>query len=185
MHSMTLLPLLLVACAAKSGGATGSVSRASVLSESASTDGLTLQEIDLNGDQKADVFNYQRPRVETTPLLVRKEVDLNWDGRIDVRSWFDDLGNLEREEMDGDFDGRVDWVDHYKGGVRVMSEVDTDFNGNFDLFRYYEGGKVRRKERDSNADGRIDFWQYFDDAGKVVKIGRDVDGDGVMDVRDD
>ncbi|MBK8181009.1 MAG: hypothetical protein IPK67_19405 [Planctomycetes bacterium] len=65
-----------------------------------------------------------------------------------------------------------------------MSEVDADYNGVFDLFKYYESGKVRRKERDTNADGKIDFWEYFDDQGNVVKTGKDIDGDGVMDIRD-
>ena len=37
--------------------------------------------------------------------------------------------------------------------------------------------------RDTNGDGKVDFWEYFDDAGKVIRTGKDVDGDGVMDVR--
>jgi hypothetical protein len=54
-----------------------------------------------------------------------------------------------------------------------------------DLFKIFENGKLRRKERDTNADGKIDFWEYLDESGNVVKVGRDVDGDGVMDVRND
>ena len=38
---------------------------------------------------------------------------------------------------------------------------------------------------DSKGDGRIDFWEYLDDEGNVLRTGRDLDGDGVMDVRDD
>ena len=92
---------------------------------------------------------------------------------------------IEKEEMDGDFDDRVDWIDHYKGGRRVMSEIDTDYNGAMDLFKYYEGGNLRRKERDSKGDGRIDFWEYLDEQGNVLRTGRDLDGDGVMDIRDE
>ena len=53
----------------------------------------------------------------------------------------------------------------------------------FDLFRYYENEQLRRKEHDSDGDGKIDFWQYFDDEGKLSKTGRDIDGDGEMDLR--
>lgn len=180
---LLLAGVALAGCGPKKEAAV-EVREASVLSVVPSGDGLVVQAIDVNGDRTADVFNYMRERQDATPLMVRKETDLNWDGRIDVRAWFDDTGALTKEEMDGDFDGRVDWTDHYQGNRRVFSEVDTDFDGVFDLFKYYESGKVRRKERDTNADGKIDFWEYFDDQGNVVKTGKDLDGDGVMDVRD-
>ena len=96
------------------------------ISERPTEGGLVLVEIDLNNDGTADVFNYYRERAEADRLLVRREVDLNHDGRIDVHSLFDEMGSVEREEMDGDFDGRIDWVDHYQGGARTLSEVDTD-----------------------------------------------------------
>ena len=184
-RSLVVLPLMVLsfsACAAKKAE-TGELPQASVLSETPAGDGLNIQSIDINGDKQADVFNYVRPRSDAAPLLIRKETDLNWDGRIDVRAWFDEDGVLTKEEMDGDFDGHVDWTDHYQGTRRVMSEVDTDFDGVYDLFKYYEGAVLRRKERDSNKDGKVDLWEYFDDKGQVVKTGQDVDGDGVMDVR--
>jgi hypothetical protein len=184
-----LLPLLLCplfACGPKNTDANNaSEDVAGTLSERTTGDGLVEQQIDLNGDGRADVFNYYQDRGEGTRLLIRKEVDLNWDGRLDVRTWFDPAGTIEKEEMDGDFDGRVDWVDHYQGGKRVLSEVDTDYDGNFDLFKVYESGRVRSKQRDTDGDGEVDFWEYLDDNGNVVKTGRDIDGDGVMDVRED
>lgn len=187
-----MVPLLLLlslnACAKKSQANKqfeSQVRESGLLSEKVTSDGLVEQRIDINQDSRPDVFNYLRERNDDSPRrIVRKETDLNMDGRIDVRSWFDEMSNLEKEELDGDFDGRVDWVDHYRSSRRVMSEVDTDYNGVFDLFKYYEAGKVRRKERDTNADGKIDYWEYFDDQGNVVKTGKDLDGDGVMDVRE-
>lgn len=179
----------LVACGPKGGDATETAAadreKAGVLAEGPTPEGLTLQKIDLNGDGGADVHNFYKERTDAPRLLVRKEVDLNWDGRLDVRTWFDPAGTIEKEEMDGDFDGRVDWVDHYQGGKRVLSEVDTDYDGNFDLFKVYESGRVRSKQRDTDGDGEVDFWEYLDDNGNVVKTGRDIDGDGVMDVRED
>ena len=55
----------------------------------------------------------------------------------------------------------------------------------FDLFKTYEQGVVRRKERDTNGDGKVDFWEYLDEKGNVLKTGKDLDADGVMDVRDE
>ncbi len=157
---------------------------AQILGSKPTSDGLTEEKVDLNGDGKAEVTNYWRDREGASRLLVRKETDLNRDGKIDVRTTFDDAGLRVQEEMDGDFDGRADWVDHYISGNRSYSEIDTDWNGTFDLFKYYESGKVRRKERDTNGDGVVDFWEYLNDKGDVEKTGKDNDGDGKMDVRD-
>jgi len=185
-----LLPLAIsllgTGCPKTTGsGTAASTQEAGTLGERTTDDGLVEQQIDINGDGKADIYNNFQPRTEGVRHLVRKEVDLNWDGQVDVRTWFDPSGKIEKEEMDGDFDGHVDWLDHYQGGMRVLSEVYTENDGHFDLFRIYEGGKVRRKERDTNGDQQVDFWEYLDENGNVVKVGQDVDGDGVMDVRED
>jgi hypothetical protein len=153
------------------------------LTTTTTADGLTEVKVDFDRDGKPEITNYFRERTDAPRLLVRKDTDLNHDGRIDVRSEFDDGGQRVKEQLDQDFDGRADWVDHYIGGKRTYAEVDTDFNGTFDLFKYYESGVVRRKERDSDADGRIDAWEYLDETGTVVKTGKDVDGDGTMDTR--
>jgi hypothetical protein len=157
---------------------------ASMLTTTKTADGLTQEQVDLNRDGRPEITNFYRERSDAPRLLLRKDTDLNLDGKVDVRTTFDDAGQRTTEEMDGDFDGRTDWVDHYISGRRTVSDVDTDFNGSFDLFKYYENGKVRRKERDTNADGRIDAWEYLDDNGVVTKTGRDIDGDGKMDVRE-
>lgn len=149
-----------------------------------SESGLTEVQIDLDGDSKADLTNYVRERPGSSDLVLRKDIDLNRDGKIDVRTTFDDAGLRVEETLDQDFDGKADWVDHYISGKRSYAEVDTNFDGSFDLFKYYEGGLVRRKERDADGDGKIDFWEYLDEKGAVLKTGRDVDGDGKMDVRE-
>ena len=161
------------------------------ITEKTLPDGLTLEEVDLNGDGEPEIFNYYREREDSYRLLIRKDADLNMDGRVDVRSWFTDTGKLELEEMDGDFDGQYDMWDHYQdtdgdgAPERVASEVDTDFDGKADMFTYYRDGKVIRKERDTNGDDRIDHWEKFDAQGVVVKSGSDSDYDGNVDQRDD
>lgn len=163
---------------------TSAPSKAVEMSREPAEGGLQKVTVDLDGDGKAEVTNFVRPRTDGPDLVLRKDVDLNRDGRIDVRTTFDDGGLRVDETMDQDFDGRADWIDHYIAGRRSYAEVDTDFDGVFDLFKYYEGGVVRRKERDTNHDGRIDAWEYLDEKGSVVKTGRDTDGDGKMDVRE-
>ena len=155
-------------------------------------DGLTLEEVDLNSDGQADIFNRWRERSNAARLLVRKETDLNMDGRIDVRTDYDvATGILEMETMDGDFDGQMDMWDYYQDTdgdgdpERVKSEFDTDYDQRPNVFVYYRDGKITRKERDTNGDGAIDAWEKYDENGNVEKSGRDIgpDFDGSVDER--
>ncbi len=155
------------------------------IQERTTPEGDLVVEVDLDGDSQVDIYNYFRTIDDQNRLLIRKEVDLNRDGKIDVWSYFTETGELEREEMDSDFDGKVDWIDHYKGEKRVMSEVDTKHDGVFDLFKYYEADHIKNKERDTNGDGRIDHWEYFDAEGNVIMVGWDIDNDGQMDIREE
>lgn len=148
--------------------------------------GLVVQEVDLDVDGTVDVYNYYRKR-SNDRLLVRKELDLNRDGKVDLISLFDDDGLLKKEQMDSDYDGHFDWTDHYQEGKRVMSEYDTETDGRPNVFKYYDSssGKsvLSRKERDTDGDGKIDVWERFDADGKVIRTGQDTDGDGKMDTR--
>ncbi len=191
MRPALLLIVLLSACGAKTAPEAAAASDKEAyrpVVEKTLPDGLILQEIDLDRDRQADVFNYYVEReVSKDRDLVRKELDGNRDGRVDSITYFNDEALIEREEMDADFDGRFDWIDHYQNSQRVMSEVDSDHDGKMDVFAYYEGNPARitRKERDTNADGNIDFWERFSENGMVTKTGRDTDNDGKMDVRDE
>ena len=97
---LIILPLLLACGPKNNANDNAEEDVAGNLTERTTTDGLVEQQIDLNGDGTADVFNYYQEHSEGTRLLVRKEVDLNWDSRVDVRSWFDLSGQLEKEEME-------------------------------------------------------------------------------------
>jgi hypothetical protein len=152
-------------------------------------DGLILEEVDLNGDGKPEIFNYFRQREGAARLLVRKDVDMNRDGRVDARTWYNDAGLIEMEEFDGDFDGQFDIWDHYQDvdgsgvAVRVANHVDTTYDGKPNIFTYFRDGRVVRKERDTNGDGIIDHWEKFDSEGRVIKSGRDSNYDGSVDER--
>jgi len=189
--SLLILSSLLAGCpkaaspegSGTAGGSTAPAAKSEQLTSSVTADGLTEVKVDLDRDGRAEIVNYYRERTDGR-LLLRKDTDLDRDGRIDVRTEFDDAGQRTKETYDGDFDGRADCVDHFIGGKRTFSEVDTDYNGSFDLFKYYESGVTRRKERDSDGDSRIDMWEYLDAQGVVVKTGKDIDGDGKMDLRE-
>jgi len=154
-----------------------------LVQERKAADGNLIQEVDLDGDSKPEVYNYFRNADDRSRVLLRKESDLNHDGKIDVSCFFTETGTIDREEMDSDFDGKVDWIDHYQAGKRVSTEVDSDQNGKFDVSKSFEAGRIKSIERDTNGDSKTDLWQYFDDSGNVIKVGWDIDGDGQMDVR--
>ncbi len=160
-----------------------------------------VQRIDVNGDDKPDVFKFYRVTGEppkgkdesdAPKVLVRKEIDVNFDQRIDIVEYYAGEQGKEqriRAELDLDFDGRVDEVRHYKAGHITLIELDLGFDGKTDTWRYYqltkndEGKTVNRlveKRKDTNGDGAVDEWEYFT-KGAITKIGYDTTGDGSPD----
>jgi len=156
----------------------------------APVEGQVIVEVDLDGDGDVEVWNVYAEHEDGSRTRVRKDTDLDGNGKPDVISEFDDDGALRMERLDGDFDGTYEWVDHYKNGRRVLAEVDTDVNGTSDVFYYYATGEdpagvLERRERDTNSDGRIDVWERYGDDGTIVVSARDTDGDGKPDVRNE
>lgn len=151
---------------------------------------MIMQLVDLNGDGKPNVENHWRERSAGPRLLVMKKIDLDMNGSFDMIQHYSDDGVLKLEEMDKDFDGLVDTRDHYQDGLRILSEMDSNNDGNADIYFHYvktDAGTTRidRKERDTTFDGMIDTWERFDESGKVIRMGRDTDGDGKMDEREE
>ena len=141
---------------------------------------------DLNNDGKPEVFKYyetiEDPKApgQKKTILVRQDIDMTWDGKIDLWRYFDVDGNTEKEEWDTDFDGKVDETRFFAHGVLIRSECDRNNDGKPDVIRYYKDGKLERKESDTNEDGQVDRWEYF--AGRVLeRIGVDRDHDGKVD----
>lgn len=143
-----------------------------------------VTEFDLNGDKSADVWTYtvtakdaEGKDVERT---ARKELDLNWDGKVDISRTYDEREQVSREALDLDFDGKVDQVNYFEKGVIVRKERDLSSAGRPSLFLFFEKGKLVRKERDTKGTGKIDYWEYWE-ADQVDRIGEDLDGDGTVD----
>jgi antitoxin component YwqK of YwqJK toxin-antitoxin module len=144
----------------------------------------TVTEFDLNGDKKPDVWTYtitvKGEDGKDVERVSRKELDINWDGKVDISRTYDEREQVSREALDLDFDGKVDQVNYYEKGVIVRKELDLSAAGRPSEFKYYEKGKLVRKERDTNGDGKIDYWEYWE-GDQVDRIGIDLDGDGNVD----
>ncbi|MBM4389346.1 MAG: hypothetical protein FJ088_16545, partial [Deltaproteobacteria bacterium] len=101
-----------------------------------------MEQTDLNDDKKADVFTVyvlkssEKGKIER--ILSRKEIDVNFDGKIDIVRFYDSMGNLSREEMDFDFDQRLDTISHYKDGKVYLSEHSSTFDGKMDIKKHFE-----------------------------------------------
>ncbi len=143
-----------------------------------------VTEFDLNGDKKPDVWTYTAPGKSADgkdiEKLVRKELDINWDGRVDIARNYDEREQVEREALDLDFDGKVDQVNYYEKSIIVRKERDLSSAGRPSLWLFYEKGKLVRKERDTNGDGKVDYWEYWE-GDQVDRVGEDLDGDGNVD----
>jgi hypothetical protein len=157
---------------------------ASACSETRKTD--NLKEGDVDGDGRADTFKYYKEiddperKGERKVILVRQDVDLNWDGRLDLCRFFDDKGKVDREELDLDYDGKIDETKIYENGVIQIAERDRNNDGRSDVTRTYKKGKLVQKATDTNDDGKPDRWEYYD-GNKLDRIGTDADHDGKVD----
>ena len=91
---------------------------------------IRLHTRDTNRDGRPDVWQYY----DTEGVLLRVDVDTNFDGRSDVQESYWN-GHLIRRESDRNFDDRIDRIDDFDAmtGARTRSVVDTDFNGRADL----------------------------------------------------
>lgn len=147
-------------------------------------EGLIVVKADLNGDTIPDVYSIYKEESQgddqPARRIVRKEIDVNFDGAVDIWRHFNEAEKLIKEELDYNFDGRVDALNFFDKGKLVRKEVDVEFDQAADVFKYYKDGELIRVERDTNNDGRIDFWEYYE-RGILDRIGRDNNGDGRVD----
>ena len=139
---------------------------------------------DLNHDGKPDVWDFtvvsKGPDGREIDRLVRKELDINFDGRVDIVRFYDEREQLSKELMDLDFDGKIDQANYYEKGLLVRKERYLGAHGKPDEWVYYEKGHIVRKERDLHGSGKVDYWEYWE-GDQVDRVGEDLDGDGNVD----
>ncbi len=148
--------------------------------------GERVEVFDLNHDNKPDVWatygpmtNPDNPK-ETKIVLLKKEWDFNFDGKVDIRRFYNFKGEVIKDELDLDFDGKFDVTTFYQNGQKVRQEYDLNFDGKPDYWKFYEKNVLVRTERDRDFNGRVDRWEYYID-GKLDRVGLDEDGDGNID----
>ncbi len=150
--------------------------------------GRSASEYDTNADGIPDVrkvFQIVGEALDAHPVLVCREVDLNHDGTKDVFRFYNDQGRTLREEEDRDFDGQLDVITYFDNGEVVRREFDTNRDGMIDMRVYYRNHRPYRAERelqsDNAADFRPDYWEFYDNQAHVVRMGWDYDHDGRAD----
>lgn len=148
-------------------------------------DGSWTQEFDVDNDGKVDVTKVLEeypdpddPSVTKT-RLVKKLVDVNYDGKVDFVRNYNDLGVVVTEEVDLNLDGTPDVINYLDKKTVVKKEM-IDGERKVIETRYYGDGQLQRVEKDSNDDGKIDYWEFYEQ-GILDRIGRDANGDGRAD----
>ena len=124
-------------------------------------EGKIVKTYDKDNNGIVDVRSYQD--AEDGPIVLRS-LDLNQDGRDDIRTKYNDDGIIE-EQFDGDFDGVIDIIDYYDNNERIESHIDTNSDKTFDVFRIYENGVLRSERLDVNYDSVIDTIYTYDNNG--------------------
>ncbi len=131
--------------------------------------------VDVNGDGKADLTTVKSGEREKC-----RGADLDFDGRVDMWTYFDDAGGLRRRELDFDRDGQIDEIQLFKSGVISEKHRASSLAHRLDTWDSFEAGKLVRSERDSDGDGRVDQWWEFANPD-CPTIRSDVDGNGEPD----
>ncbi len=148
--------------------------------------GEKVKEFDLNHDNKPDVWaffgvmTHPDDETQTKESLVRKEWDFNFDGKVDIRRYYNFRSEIVKDELDLDFDGRFDVTSFYHQGAKIRQEYDFNFDSKPDYWKFFEKKQLARTERDRDFNGRIDRWEYYNQ-GKLERVALDEDGDGQID----
>ena len=121
-----------------------------------SCDGDSEKLVDVNGDGLADLRHVFVGKTEACT-----EIDLNFDGHIDLTRKFDDHGQITFEQFDLDFDGKLDQQSFYESGKLARKEIDTNFDRMIDTWMWCDGPYLGKLERDRHHHGRVDTWEQY------------------------
>jgi hypothetical protein len=133
--------------------------------------------VDVNGDGRPDLTIVMHGSVE-----VCHAADLDFDGHIDMWSYFDASSKLRRRELDYDRDGTVDEIQLFKAGVIAEKRRSSTPAKRIDTWEFYNGGRLARAERDADGDGRVDqWWDYRTPECPLIRT--DSDGNGEPDAK--
>lgn len=138
-------------------------------------EGAELQGTDVDGDGKVDALQARR-----NGKLVCDTFDLNFDGKIDVKRFYDEVGQrVEREERDLDFSGTTDQILLFVNGEE-WNQLDTNFDGRIDTRVVCRKRAVQGVQRDRTGNGNIDSWEIYE-SGQLKEIHYDSNNDAKAD----
>ena len=151
---------------------------------------------DVNKDGNADMWKvYEEIKTndeETKRILSRREIDLNFDGKINYFKFYSDKGNIKKEYIDTDLDGIIDTIRYYEKNLITRKEIfkknpiDKKLNINSKIKPYkkyiYTNQKLSRILIDRTGNGDLDEYLFFR-KNKLIQIGFDDDNDGKIDTR--
>ncbi len=146
-----------------------------------------IETADINIDKKDDVWVYfvettdPANRNQTTKKLVKKEADLNFDGKKDVVRLYDTKEQLSEETADLDFDGKKDIHIVWKNGVVQVKDFYHSHKELVFIRKIYVEGKLGELRRDEDMDGVFDYCELWQEGLRVRQVGRDLTGDGECD----
>jgi len=134
--------------------------------------------VDTNKDCKHDQFVYY-----IGGKAERAEHDTNFDGRIDLWTFFEADGKtFARQELDTTGDGEKDrWIQFRDGKPRTQLD-DKNADGKPDATLHYAGDLPDKLQEDTNFDGQTDRWVEYEGGAPAV-IEDDTNHDGRRDVR--
>lgn len=122
---LILLGLALAGC----GGASKSDQTAADVVEARKSEPIKWQTCEGDSERDVDVNNDGRPdirHVMDDNKEVCTEIDMNFDGHIDVKRFYTAGSSvIDRDQYDFDFDGTPDQNDFYKNGKLDRKEMDT------------------------------------------------------------
>ncbi len=156
------------------------------------------QVYDMNRDKVVDLWKYYAIKQasdeeEGKLVLLRKEFDANFDGRVDTILYYNDKEELIREEIDVDFDGFVEFIRYYSGRVISKIEYFTTDNSRYvidqrgsnpglpNVTKQYRHGVMTREEIDENLDTHLEVVKVYDAQGRLLQVGEDTTHDGQID----
>jgi len=134
-----------------------------------------VEKMDSMNKNKPDIFIVFHKNDDGTKMLLMQLFDLNRDGKIDLVKHFQ-KGKLVRTEVDLDYDGLVDVVSEYDPQSGELKRK-IQANGTTNIWKYYFHNELRKKEVDRNSDGKPDMWVYYRN-GKVIRTEVDQNFDG-------
>jgi hypothetical protein len=168
--------LLILGCSKNKGAVEAQDGRTSretkIVLEKCDVTSESAERFDANGDGRPEIV-----KVKSGAREVCRTVDLNFDGKIDRTTFFDEGGKIRRVESDFDRDGRIDELAIFDKGQLKEKHRATTMDGKLDTWEFYENGRQARTERDENGDGFIDQWWEYPSRGCPL-IHMDTDGDG-------